>query len=156
MELVAIIFNLNQLVSRAIIRGLATVSDGRKVAFPPSAIHLYDTEPIDLLNVICVSSTQGHILLMSYLAELPKQGVQIHALILQGGPFAHENEGSVFGNREQLLPAQKRGYYREYTVPTPGASTRGQRRIGCGGQAKAPDACYYTADHYTSFRRIEP
>ena len=77
------------------------------------------------------------------LAELPKQGAQIHALILQGGPFVHEKDGSVFGNREQLLP-------------TPGASNRGKRRIVCGGQAKAPDACYYTADHYTSFRRIEP
>ena len=90
------------------------------------------------------------------LAELPKQGAQIHALILQGGPFAHKKDGSVFGNREQLLPAQKRGYYLEYTVPTPGAGNRGQRRIVCGGQAKAPDVCYYTADHYTSFRRIAP
>ena len=90
------------------------------------------------------------------LAELPKQGAQIHALILQGGPFAHKKDGSVFGNREQLLPAQKRGYYLEYTVPTPGAGNRGQRRIVCGGQAQAPDVCYYTADHYTSFRRIEP
>ena len=90
------------------------------------------------------------------LAELPRQGAQIHALILQGGPFAHEKDGSVFGNREQLLPARKRGYYREYTVPTPGAGNRGQRRIVCGGQAKAPDVCYYTADHYASFRRIGP
>lgn len=90
------------------------------------------------------------------LAELPRQGAQIHALILQGGPFAHEKDGSVFGNREQLLPARKRGYYREYTVPTPGAGNRGQRRIVCGGQAKAPDVCYYTADHYASFRRIRP
>jgi ribonuclease T1 len=90
------------------------------------------------------------------LAELPKQGAQIHALILQGGPFVHEKDGSVFGNREQLLPAQKRGYYREYTVPTPGAKNRGKRRIVCGGQAKAPDVCYYTADHYASFRKIGP
>jgi ribonuclease T1 len=90
------------------------------------------------------------------LAELPKQGAQIHALILQGGPFAHGKDGSVFGNREQLLPAQKRGYYLEYTVPTPGANNRGKRRIVCGGQAKSPDVCYYTADHYASFRRIEP
>ena len=90
------------------------------------------------------------------LAELPKQGAQIHALILQGGPFAYEKDGSVFGNREQLLPAHKRGYYREYTVPTPGAKNRGKRRIVCGGQAKAPDVCYYTADHYASFRKIGP
>jgi ribonuclease T1 len=89
-------------------------------------------------------------------AELPRQGAQTYALILQGGPFAHEKDGSVFGNRERLLPAQKRGYYREYTVPTPGAGNRGTRRIVCGGQARTPEACYFTADHYASFRRIVP
>ena len=89
-------------------------------------------------------------------AELPKQGVQIYGLIHQGGPFAHEKDGVVFGNRERLLPFQKRGYYREYTVATPGSRSRGTRRIVCGGQPKMPDACYYTADHYASFRKIVP
>lgn len=89
-------------------------------------------------------------------AELPRQGAQTYALIHQGGPFAHEKDGVVFGNRERLLPAQKRGYYREYTVTTPGSRDRGARRIVCGGQAKAPDTCYYTADHYASFRKIVP
>jgi len=89
-------------------------------------------------------------------AELPRQGAQTYALILQGGPFAHEKDGSVFGNRERLLPAQNRGYYREYTVPTPGAGNRGARRIVCGGPTSTPVACYYTADHYASFRRIVP
>lgn len=89
-------------------------------------------------------------------AELPRQGVQVYGLIRQGGPFAYEKDGVVFGNRERLLPAEKRGYYREYTVATPGARNRGVRRIVCGGQAKAPDICYYTADHYASFRKIVP
>ena len=89
-------------------------------------------------------------------AELPRQGVETYHLILQGGPFPYEKDGTVFGNRERLLPAQKRGYYREYTVPTPGSRDRGARRIVCGGAPKAPDACFYTADHYASFRRIVP
>jgi len=89
-------------------------------------------------------------------AELPKQGIQIYDLIRQGGPFAHEKDGVVFGNREHLLPIQKRGYYHEYTVATPGSHSRGIRRIVCGGQLKAPDICYYTADHYGSFRKIVP
>jgi ribonuclease T1 len=63
-------------------------------------------------------------------------------------------DGIVFGNREQMLPRQPRGYYREYTVRTPGSSDRGARRIVCGGPRKAPEVCYYTDDHYASFRRI--
>lgn len=90
------------------------------------------------------------------LAELPKQGMQTYALIHQGGPFGSEKDGTVFGNRERLLPAQKRGYYREYTVPTPGLKHRGVKRIVCGGQPRLPDICYYTADHYASFRKIVP
>ena len=88
--------------------------------------------------------------------ELPVQGSQTYGLIRQGGPFPHEKDGVVFGNRERLLPPHQRGYYREYTVRTPGVSHRGTRRIVCGGQPKTPDACYYTADHYESFRRIVP
>jgi ribonuclease T1 len=90
------------------------------------------------------------------MAELPPQGVQTYERILQGGPFPYEKDGTVFGNRERLLPAQKRGYYREYTVKTPGSRDRGARRIVCGGQPKVPDACFYTADHYSSFRKIVP
>ena len=79
------------------------------------------------------------------------------ALIEKGGPFKYDKDGTVFGNREKILPARQRGYYREYTVKTPGASNRGTRRIVCGGQpVTAPQACYYTADHYASFRKIVP
>lgn len=90
------------------------------------------------------------------LAELPKQGVQTYQQIHKGGPFEYEKDGTVFGNRERLLPAKTRGYYREYTVPTPGLSHRGKRRIVCGGPPRTPEHCYYTADHYASFRRIVP
>lgn len=89
-------------------------------------------------------------------AELPAQGAQAYTLIAQGGPFPYEKDGVVFGNRERLLPINNRGYYREYTVATPGVRHRGTRRIVCGGKPRAPDACYYTADHYASFRRIVP
>lgn len=89
-------------------------------------------------------------------ADLPLQGTETYRLIEQGGPFPYDKDGTVFGNRERLLPAEKRGYYREYTVKTPGARDRGGRRIVCGGAPTTPDVCYYTADHYASFRRIVP
>lgn len=88
------------------------------------------------------------------LSELPAQGRETYERIRQGGPFPFDKDGSVFGNRERLLPLDRRGYYREYTVRTPGARDRGARRIVCGGPKTAPHACYYTADHYASFRKI--
>ncbi len=91
------------------------------------------------------------------LAQLPVQGRVTHALILAGGPFPFEKDGVVFGNRERLLPLQRRGYWREYTVRTPGVRHRGARRIVCGGQLpRAPEVCYYSSDHYASFREITP
>lgn len=88
-------------------------------------------------------------------SELPPQGQQVMAQIRQGGPFPYEKDGTVFGNRERQLPRANRGYYREYTVPTPGLDHRGARRIVCGGEKpRHPDDCYYTEDHYGSFRRI--
>ena len=87
-------------------------------------------------------------------AELPRQGQETYGLIRQGGPFPYSKDGTVFGNRERLLPAAKRGFYREYTVKTPGSRDRGARRIVCGGPERLPHACYYTADHYASFRKI--
>lgn len=89
------------------------------------------------------------------LTSLPAEAGATYRLILAGGPFPHDKDGVVFGNREQLLPAQKRGYYHEYTVPTPGAHNRGARRIVCGGvPPERPQACFYTGDHYASFRLI--
>ena len=89
------------------------------------------------------------------LAALPVEARQTDLLIRGSGPFPYAKDGSVFGNREKLLPRQARGFYREYTVKTPGSRDRGARRIVCGGlQPAAPEACYYTGDHYASFRRI--
>lgn len=87
------------------------------------------------------------------LASLPPQAADTVALIEIGGPFPHpRNDGVTFGNREGLLPQERRGYYREYTVDTPRASTRGARRIVTGGNpATDPPDWYYTADHYDSF-----
>jgi ribonuclease T1 len=90
------------------------------------------------------------------LADLPAEARQVYALVRKGGPFPYERDGVVFGNRERLLPAEPRTYYHEYTVRTPGVKSRGARRIICGGPATAPEVCYYTDDHYRSFRRIRP
>ena len=87
--------------------------------------------------------------------QLPVQGQDMMKKIEAGGPFKYDKDGAVFGNRERILPAKNRGFYREYTVKTPGERTRGARRIVCGGvKPTVPDACYYTDDHYASFRKI--
>ena len=85
---------------------------------------------------------------------LPGEAQQTLALIRQGGPFPYSKDGTVFGNREQRLPLKKRGYYREYTVKTPGVSHRGARRIVSGGPKKKPTEHFYTQDHYETFKLI--
>jgi ribonuclease T1 len=82
--------------------------------------------------------------------QLPAEARDTLALIRKGGPYPYAKDGEIFGNRESLLPRQKRGYYREYTVKTPHVRTRGARRIiaGSGGDF------YYTEDHYNHFRRV--
>ncbi len=89
---------------------------------------------------------------------LPPEGRSTLALIRHGGPFPYGRDGAVFGNRERLLPQRVRGYYTEYTVPTPGSRDRGARRIvagkGTSGDPSTSGEYYYTDDHYQSFRRI--
>jgi ribonuclease T1 len=89
-------------------------------------------------------------------AALPKEARATLERIHQGGPFPYSRDGVVFGNREHILPAQPRGYYHEYTVPTPGVRTRGARRIVCGGDVTLVSECYYSDDHYQTFQRIRP
>lgn len=84
------------------------------------------------------------------LGELPREARATVALIRKGGPYPYARDGAIFGNREDILPRQKRGYYREYTVKTPGERTRGARRIVAGASGEL----YYTDNHYSSFRRI--
>jgi ribonuclease T1 len=83
-------------------------------------------------------------------ADLPPEARTTLRLIDQGGPFPYRRDGIVFGNYERRLPTRPRGYYHEYTVPTPGARDRGARRIIAGDSGER----YYTDDHYRTFRRI--
>ena len=89
---------------------------------------------------------------------LPGEARAVLALIKAGGPFAYAKDGSVFGNREKMLPPRRHGYYREYTVQTAGARDRGARRIvagaGAAGDVRRSGEYYYSDDHYNSFRRI--
>ena len=83
-------------------------------------------------------------------AALPREAQQTLQTIRRGGPFPFERDGVVFGNYERLLPSRSRGYYHEYTVPTPGSRNRGARRIISGKDGEY----YYSDDHYRSFRRV--
>ena len=91
-------------------------------------------------------------------AALPAEARATLALVRADGPFPYAKDGSVFSNREKTLPPRQRGYYREYTVKTPGARDRGARRVvagaGATGDARTSGEYYYTDDHYNSFRRI--
>jgi len=84
------------------------------------------------------------------LAQLPPEARATLALIRADGPFPYERDGVTFGNFERHLPRAERGYYREYTVPTPGLKHRGARRIVAGRRGEL----YFTDDHYRTFRRI--
>ncbi|UXX92544.1 ribonuclease N [Streptomyces sp. AD2-2] len=84
------------------------------------------------------------------LSQLPAEARRTVALIDRGGPFPYAKDGVVFGNYEKLLPRQKRGFYHEYTVRTPGSRDRGARRIVTGQDGEI----YYTDDHYKSFRTV--
>lgn len=94
-----------------------------------------------------VSSSLSQIIAVT---ELPAEARDTLQVIKQGGPFAYPRDGVMFKNYERILPKQPRGYYREYTVKTPGARNRGARRIVCG---PLPE-CYYSPDHYRTFKRI--
>jgi ribonuclease T1 len=87
-------------------------------------------------------------------AQLPGEAAETLRLIKAGGPFPFSEDGVLFRNSAGMLPQHPRGYYHAYTVRTPGAADRGQRRVVCGGQRRQTGDCYYTDDYYTSFKRI--
>lgn len=89
-----------------------------------------------------------------HVRDLPPEAQRTIALIHQGGPFPYRRDGIPFGNFEGVLPKQKRGYYHEFTVKSPGSRNRGARRIVVGGPLSDPDVLYYTDNHYATFRRI--
>ena len=116
--------------------------------------------PVFILLLFLLSASQaearrnheyGNELIQSVsLAEIPPEANTTLKLIKQGGPFPYPRDGVVFGNFEKRLPKKQRGYYHEYTVKTPGVRSRGARRIVCG----QPSECYYSDDHYETFKRI--
>jgi len=112
-----------------------------------------------VLALMCLGAVQafaferGDGLPVIVAADLPKEARDTLALIHRGGPYPYPKDGTTFSNRERALPKHPRGYYREYTVKTPGSRDRGARRVICGG--KQQEICYFTADHYTSFRIIK-
>ncbi|MDO8787074.1 MAG: ribonuclease domain-containing protein [Sulfuritalea sp.] len=108
-----------------------------------------------LVALLCVSFALSAAALDTGIVEasLPAEARETLRLIDRGGPFPYPRDGITFHNRERRLPEQLSGYYREYTVPTPGSRDRGARRIITGAQPSA--VFYYTADHYETFRRIQ-
>jgi ribonuclease T1 len=84
--------------------------------------------------------------------QLPPEARDTLVRIRRGPPFRYRQDGTIFSNRERRLPQAPRGYYREYTVPTPGAQTRGARRLVLGDRQEI----YYTPDHYRSFMQVRP
>jgi len=82
--------------------------------------------------------------------DLPREARQTIAAIKKSGPYPYKRDGTVFGNFERLLPLHERGYYKEFTVPTPGSRDRGARRIILGKTGEL----YYTDDHYKTFKRV--
>ena len=104
------------------------------------------TRALLALVLLCSAVFAGEV----RVAALPIEARATLELIKAGGPFPYPQDGRTFSNREKLLPQQKRGYYREYTVRTPGVRERGPRRIVAGSSGEY----YYTEDHYRSFRRI--
>ncbi|MCU4746420.1 ribonuclease domain-containing protein [Streptomyces xiamenensis] len=128
---------MGALATGLLIGGGAATAGATASPTPPTTPAATDIAPTAVGNV-CYSA-------------LPAQAYDTLNLIARGGPYPFPQDGTTFYNREGLLPPQSSGYYKEYTVITPGSSTRGARRIVTGNSTRED---YYTADHYASFRLI--
>ncbi|MFI0985317.1 ribonuclease domain-containing protein [Streptomyces exfoliatus] len=115
---------------------------------PATAVAAPAPGPAAVVSSAAVTAAVGDICY----SDLPSQAHDTLRLIDAGGPFPYRQDGTVFQNRERILPAHSLGYYHEYTVKTPGVTTRGARRIVTGDAARED---YYTADHYASFDLID-
>jgi ribonuclease T1 len=143
-----------KMTSRAMLRATLSVLLAVSVTVSTEAQAFSRSRPAEALT--STEATQATAQTIG-LSQLPRQGQDVYQRILVGGPFTYDKDGVVFGNRERQLPRQTRGFYREYTVPTPGARNRGARRIVCGGKVvRTPETCFYTQDHYQSFQKIDP
>jgi ribonuclease T1 len=119
----------------------------------PTAV---SAQPTHSVTVVAPPQAAPQALPTVALSSLPSQATDTVRLVQGGGPFPYPQDGTVFQNREGLLPAQSSGYYHEYTVKTPGSSDRGARRIITGGGSSTnPAHWYYTGDHYASFSQVD-
>ncbi|HEV7617350.1 MAG TPA: ribonuclease [Burkholderiaceae bacterium] len=107
-----------------------------------------------LLSCNVFARTLGYLDVIA-VSDLPKQAQVTLLLIKRGGPFPYAQDSAIFGNYEGVLPKQKRGYYHEFTVKTPGVRNRGARRIIGGGEPVTSREYYYTDNHYATFKRIK-
>jgi ribonuclease T1 len=132
-------------VSAVLLALLTTLFAGLLTASPAQAVPV---SPVAVAQASCGDTSGFDVVALS---ALPPQATDTYDLIQQGGPYPYKQDGTVFSNREGLLPSCSSGYYHEYTVVTPGSSTRGTRRIitGDGGEY------FYTGDHYASFQLID-
>lgn len=137
------------------IRSRLEAIDGRKLVFKVNARTCLVAAALAFAALALPAQAQKAPVARAPVADiqttaLPPEARATLALIHKGGPYPYAKDGAVFGNREAILPRQKHGYYREYTVKTPHVRTRGARRIiaGSGGDL------YYTEDHYNHFLRI--
>jgi ribonuclease T1 len=137
--------NKQSRVVAALLALLVTLFTGLGIAAPAQAAV---ATPAAVAQATCGDTSDFTIVALS---SLPSQATDTYELIQPGGPYPYSQDGTVFQNREGLLPACSSGYYHEYTVVTPGSSTRGTRRIitGEGGEY------FYTGDHYASFELID-
>jgi len=106
-----------------------------------------------LFSLSCFAKDLPQLTVIAF-ADLPVEAQMTLALIKRGGPFPYAKDGTVFGNYEGILPKQKRGYYREYTVKTKNSKNRGAKRIIAGGNMITLQQFYFTDDHYATFKRI--
>lgn len=145
------IWGWSQYVDRA--RAPAQLPDTSRHTSQPTSPQRQEASPNGTVSGTSVDSPAGTAGSVAYPGFLPAQAHDVLRRIAAGGPFDHRQDGSTFQNRENRLPRQPRGYYREYTVETPGSGDRGARRIVTGGDP--PSEYFYSDDHYRSFRRFD-
>lgn len=137
---------------RLVLLALVGIALARCGSLSPSARETTNTAPTMQATPRATASATQSGLRQVPVRNLPPEANATLTLIAQGGPFPYDRDGITFQNRERLLPRKPAGYYREYTVPTPGENDRGARRLITGNQGEV----YYTADHYASFVEVVP
>ncbi|WP_329003288.1 ribonuclease [Kribbella sp. NBC_00709] len=134
---------------------IAAVVLATTAAFGSTAYAAPTTAPTSSTYVVASSAIHTAAIDTCALSSLPSQAADTLGLIHSGGPFPYSQDGTVFQNREGILPAESSSFYHEYTVITPGSPDRGARRLIGGGAKTTPEHVYYTGDHYASFCEVD-